>query len=196
MKLCLSWLHFVQSDYAAQLSAGSCSNSCGGYRCPSGAVIAMSRQPSSPSSAAFFRAAAAVSRRSVMLPEVSVPVIKNRMCDPTRRQFKPVTQTDDRRRARKHRLGKCDSDQARAKQDKTGNGHGEETVRSEFVTHGTPPIARPCSNRTTVTLHSQKDSLPDASFDPSDDFMQHPFERNLSVRFGKWTQPWTQTLKY
>ena len=171
MKLCLSWLHFVQSDYAAQLSAGSCSNSCGGYRCPSGAVIAMSRQPSSPSSAAFFRAAAAVSRRSVMLPQVSVPVIKNRMCDPTRRQFKPVTQTDDRRRARKHRLGKSDSDQARAKQDKTGNGHGEETVRSEFFTHGTPPIARemlvtvstsarPCSNRTTVTLHSQKDFAP------------------------------------
>ncbi len=63
-------------------SVGSWSNACGGYRCPSGAVIAMSRQPSSASSAAFFRAAAAVSRRSVMRPEVSVPVIKNRMCDP------------------------------------------------------------------------------------------------------------------
>ena len=41
-----------------------------------------------------------------------------------------------------HRLGKCDSEQARAKQDKTGNGHCEETVRSEFFTHGTPPTAR------------------------------------------------------
>jgi hypothetical protein len=40
------------------------------------------------------------------------------------------------------RLGKCDSQQARAKQDKTGNGHCEETVRSKFFTHGTPPTAR------------------------------------------------------
>src|SRR5258706_9495448 len=40
--------------------------------------------------------------------------------------------------ARKHRSGKRDSDQARAKQDKTGHGHGEETVRREFFTHGTP----------------------------------------------------------
>jgi hypothetical protein len=40
------------------------------------------------------------------------------------------------------KLGKCDSEQARAKQDKTGNGHSEETVRSEFFTHGTPPPAR------------------------------------------------------
>jgi len=63
-------------------SAGSWSNFCDGYRHPSGAVISMSRQPSSASSAAFFRAAAAVSRRRVMLPEVSVPVIKNRMGDP------------------------------------------------------------------------------------------------------------------
>ena len=40
--------------------------------------------------------------------------------------------------------GKCDSDQARAQQDKTCNGHSEETVRGEFFTHGTPPIAREC----------------------------------------------------
>jgi hypothetical protein len=39
-------------------------------------------------------------------------------------------------------LGKCDSEQARAKQDKTGNGHSQETVRSEFFTHGAPPSAR------------------------------------------------------
>jgi hypothetical protein len=42
----------------------------------------------------------------------------------------------------RHVLGKCHSEQARAKQDKTGNGHSEETVRSEFFTHGTPPTAR------------------------------------------------------
>src|SRR6202035_1570515 len=40
--------------------------------------------------------------------------------------------------------GKCDSDQARAEQEKTCNGHSEETVRGEFFTHGTPPIAREC----------------------------------------------------
>jgi hypothetical protein len=43
--------------------------------------------------------------------------------------------------AQAHRLGKCESEQAGAKQGKAGNGHGEETVRSEFFTHGTPPIA-------------------------------------------------------
>jgi hypothetical protein len=37
--------------------------------------------------------------------------------------------------------GKCDREQARAKQDKTGNGHSEETARSEFFTHGTSPTA-------------------------------------------------------
>ena len=37
-------------------------------------------------------------------------------------------------------LGKCDTEQARAKQDKTGNGHSEETVGSEFFTHGTPRL--------------------------------------------------------
>jgi hypothetical protein len=36
--------------------------------------------------------------------------------------------------------GKCKSNQARAKQDETGHGHGEE----EFVPHGTPPIAMEC----------------------------------------------------
>jgi len=46
------------------------------------------------------------------------------------------------RRGRKHRSGKCDGQQARAKHDKTSNGHREETVRSEFFAHGTPPTAR------------------------------------------------------
>src|SRR4030088_2982358 len=44
-----------------------------------------------------------------------------------------------------HRLGKCDSEQARAEDKKTGNGYSEETVRSEFfMCHGTPPTARQC----------------------------------------------------
>ena len=51
---------------------------------------------------------------------------------------------DNERRGRRARLAKCDSEQASAKQDETGNGHSEETVRSEFFTHGTPPIAREC----------------------------------------------------
>jgi hypothetical protein len=37
-----------------------------------------------------------------------------------------------------------ESDQAGAKQDKTGNGHGKEAVRSEFFAHGPPPIECPC----------------------------------------------------
>jgi len=45
------------------------------------------------------------------------------------------------RRGRQHRSGKCDRQQAGAKQDKTCNGHCEETVRSEFFAHGTPPTA-------------------------------------------------------
>jgi hypothetical protein len=64
------------------------------------------------------------------------------------------------------RSGKCDSGQARAKQDKTGNGHSEEAVRSEFFTHGAPPIVSPCSNGTTVAPHSQKNFHPTPNFDP------------------------------
>jgi len=37
---------------------------------------------------------------------------------------------------------KCDSEQARAKQHKTGKRSQRGTVRSEFFTHGTSPIAR------------------------------------------------------
>jgi hypothetical protein len=40
--------------------------------------------------------------------------------------------------------GEGEGDQAGAKQHKTGNGHSEETVGSEFFTHGTPPFARRC----------------------------------------------------
>jgi hypothetical protein len=72
----------------------------------------------------------------------------------------------DEGRWRKHGLGKRDSDQARAKQDKTGNGHSQETVRSEFITHSTPPIVRPCSKGTAAPSHSQKDSLPTSNLDP------------------------------
>jgi hypothetical protein len=47
-------------------------------------------------------------------------------------------------KSRRRRLAERESDQARAKQNKTGNGHSEETVGSEFFTHGTPPTARDC----------------------------------------------------
>jgi hypothetical protein len=60
--------------------------------------------------------------------------------------------------------GNYESDQARAKQDKTANCHSEEAVRSEFITHGTSPIVRPCPNGITVLSHSQKDSLPKIIF--------------------------------
>src|ERR1700721_3779545 len=49
-----------------------------------------------------------------------------------------------------------EGDQARAKQDKTCNGHSEEAFRSEFIPHGTPPITCPGSQRTTAPLHSQR----------------------------------------
>jgi len=46
---------------------------------------------------------------------------------------------------RTHRSGKCDSEQAGAEEEKTGNGYSEETVRSEiFMCHGMPPAARSC----------------------------------------------------
>jgi hypothetical protein len=49
-------------------------------------------------------------------------------------------------------LGKRDSEQARAKQDKTANGHSEETVRSEFFTHGTYlPIGHLIANKSNIT---------------------------------------------
>jgi hypothetical protein len=80
------------------------------------------------------------------------------------RAFKSVTgRPDDERRGRGS--GDCESDKARAKQDKAGNGYSEETVGSEFFTHDTPPIVSPCAKRTTVPLHSQKDSHPGASFE-------------------------------
>ena len=58
-----------------------------------------------------------------------------------------------------------ESDQAGAKQDKAGNGHSEETVRSEFFTHGTPPVVCPGWNETTVPPHSQKNFRPTPNFD-------------------------------
>ena len=83
----------------AKPSGGIWSNACGRYRRPSGAVIEMSWQPSSASSAAFFRAASAVSRRRTIRPETSVPVTKKRMrCQrqaTDRPDFRPVTQAGD-----------------------------------------------------------------------------------------------------
>jgi hypothetical protein len=62
-----------------------------------------------------------------------------------------------------YKLIESESDQARAKQDKTCNGHSEEAFRSEFIPHGTPPITCPGSQRTTAPLHSQRVScrIPD-----------------------------------
>jgi hypothetical protein len=42
-----------------------------------------------------------------------------------------------------YRSGKRESDQSRAKQHKTHNGHSEETVRSKLLTHGAPPNRAP-----------------------------------------------------
>jgi hypothetical protein len=38
--------------------------------------------------------------------------------------------------------GECESEQARAKQNETGNRHGKETVGSEFIAHHGPPPNR------------------------------------------------------
>jgi hypothetical protein len=76
-----------------------------------------------------------------------------------------LTQTGDEAR-QNYGLDKCESYQARAKQDDTGHGHSEKTFGSKFIAHGTPPIASPCSNGTTVPLHSQRVSLPNSSFRP------------------------------
>jgi hypothetical protein len=69
---------------------------------------------------------------------------------------------DQERRGRKHRSSECDSQQARAKQDKTGNGHREKTVRSEFFAHGTPPTARKsdCQQDQLHTFAAIAGSLP------------------------------------
>jgi hypothetical protein len=56
-----------------------------------------------------------------------------------------------------HRSGKRHRDQAGAKQEKTGNGHGKETIGSEFVTHGTPPIVRECWYRLDFRVPQQND---------------------------------------
>jgi hypothetical protein len=50
-----------------------------------------------------------------------------------------------------HKLAKRESDQSRAKQHKTRNGHSEEAVRSELLTHGAPP------NRASRALHEGND---------------------------------------
>ena len=85
--------------WASQPSAGSWSNACGGYWCPSGAVISISRNPSAASSDAFFTAAAVVSRRRVMRPDVSLAVIKNRMGRPDSKSSDHLSSGSLRRRA-------------------------------------------------------------------------------------------------
>jgi hypothetical protein len=64
-----------------------------GISAPLGPGDRMSQQPSRSSSAAFLSAATAVSRRTVMLPAVSVPVIKNHMCRPVRRSVTDINST-------------------------------------------------------------------------------------------------------
>ena len=41
------------------------------------------------------------------------------------------------------KLRKCESNQPGAKQDDTCHGHSEKALRSEFITHGTPPVRAP-----------------------------------------------------
>jgi hypothetical protein len=129
----------------------------------------MSRYPSAASSAAFFMAASAVSRRSVTRPQMSVAEIKNDIGGPDRRsltgrQLKPVTKTNHESEGAKHKLRESESDKAGAKQDETGNGHGEEALRSKFIAHGTPPFACPCSDGRTVPMHSQRVLFPTVQF--------------------------------
>jgi hypothetical protein len=82
--------------------------------------------------------------------------------------------------------GKCDSDQARAKQDKTSNCHREEAVGSEFVMHGTPPMSRAAARKERLSRCTvKKIFLPDASLGPGDDFMQHWKVRTVVSRRGK-----------
>jgi hypothetical protein len=64
-----------------------------------------------------------------------------------------------------YELIESEGDQARAKQDKTCNGHSEEAFRSEFIPHGTPPITCPEPKRTTALLHSQRVSSRVPDFD-------------------------------
>jgi hypothetical protein len=61
-----------------------------------------------------------------MLPEVSVPVIKNPICDNLRARYGRTRLRD--------RSGECESDYAREKQDSTCNSNSEEAFRSELYT--------------------------------------------------------------
>src|SRR5580704_15518856 len=87
-------------------------------------------------------------------PQVSVPVIKNPIGDNLRTRY-------GRTRLRANRSGECESDHAREKQDNTCHSNSEESFRSEFITHGTPLIARLCVKGTSVLLHSQRVFLPE-----------------------------------
>ncbi len=73
--------------------------------------------------------------------------------------------------------GNRESDQAGAKHDNADNGHGEEAVRSEFFTHGTPPVACPCAMERPPP-RTVKDLSPTNFISIRDDTLkQHPFER-------------------
>jgi hypothetical protein len=101
---------------------------------------------------------AAVEVRSVTL---SYPGWRGRRSAPTQ----SVSRTSgDARQSRGSADG--ERDKAGAKQDKAGHGHSEETVGSEFFTHGSPPLVRPCPDNTTVPLHSQKNFWSTRNFAP------------------------------
>jgi len=62
-------------------------------------------------------------------------------------------QSGEGARTDQHRLAKCDSEQARAKQNKTGDGHGEETAGSEFIAHGVPiKLSHPLAARRVPSM--------------------------------------------
>ena len=77
-------------------------------------------------------------------------------------------------------LVECESDQAGAKQDNTCNGHSEKAFGSEFIPHGTPPIACPSRRREQPCLCTVKkfpSKYPISMH--ADVLMQHPLSRWL-----------------
>jgi hypothetical protein len=75
-------------------------------------------------------------------------------------------------------LDKCESDQARAKQDDTGHGHSKETFGSEFIAHGTPPIAGPARMERPSPCTVKEFSSVRPFSTRVDVFLQHPFKRS------------------
>jgi hypothetical protein len=73
----------------------------------------------------------------------------------TKRRKTPLAGFANDRHTKRLKLGppglvEYENDQAGAKQDQTCNGNSEKAVGSEFIPHGTPPIAWPCAKGTSV----------------------------------------------